>query len=168
MQCLDLLDHNSIYTSSYDYLTMILIKEQKNLLKVCSSLLYQICEDNLFLCYSPFYISVAIIQIAKVSINDKSNNHYDKYFQDQRVKYLYKMFKYLANTEQYKNPIQIDNNYYDYYNKSINYYDKNNSQNNINILGNNDNYLYHNRNSYSSNINVFTNNNIQNNFEFYK
>ena len=159
MQCLYLLDYNLIYTTSYDYLTMILIKGQKILLKICSSILYQICEDNLFLCYSPFYISVAIIQIAKVSINDKSYNHYDKYFHDQRVKYLYKMFNYLVNIKQYKNPIQIFNNYYNGYDK----YDKNNSQNYKNILENKDSYLCQNRNSYSPNINIFTNNNIQNN-----
>ena len=166
MQCLNLLDYNLIYTTAYDYINMILIKDQnKKLFSICSALLNQICEDNLFVCYSPFYISVAIIQIAKISINDKNYNHYDKYFHDQRVKYLYKMFNYLINPEPV-NHITIEDNNRNFYEK--NNHIKNHNSNHINdgIKYNNfenENYYSHNRNNNSSNINIFTNNNIHNN-----
>ena len=73
------------------------MKESKKILSISSSLLYKICEDSAFIYYSPFYISIAIVQLAKNSINDKSYNHYDKYFHDQRVKHLYKIFNYYIN-----------------------------------------------------------------------
>ncbi len=154
MQCLILLDYNLLYTTSYDYLNMILIKQHKKLLSICSSLLYQICEDNLYINYSPFYISIAIVQIAKASINDKNYNHYDKYFHDQRVKYLYKMFSSLINPKPNLNEINADNN--------NNYFEKTNNMKYMNNFDNT-NYYSHNRNINSSNINIFTNNNIQNN-----
>ena len=156
-QCLVLLEYNLIYTTAYDYITMILMKDQKNLLSICSSLLYQICEDNLYICYSPFYISVAIIQIAKNTINDNSHNHYDKYFHDQRVKYLYKMFTYIVNPSPDRVEQTIDNK------KKINYSDINEDFRYINDFDNNNNTYKHYRNNMSTNINIFTNNNIQNN-----
>ena len=161
MQCLILLEHNLIYSTAYDYLTMILANESKKLLSISSSLLYQICEDILFLCYSPFYISVVVIQLAKNSINDKSHNHYDKYFHDKRVKYLYKKFSYLINFPFIKLSIRIDN-------KNDN--SKNNNSNinkNLNTSLKYNNLKYNNYkntlNNNSSNVNLITNNNIQNN-----
>ena len=89
-QCLQLLEHNLVFTTTYDYLSMILLNESKKLLPICNSILYQICEESIYTYYSPFYISIAIYQIAKKSINDLTYNHYDKYFHDERVKYLIK------------------------------------------------------------------------------
>ena len=156
-QCLILLEHNLIYSTAYDYITMILMKEQKNLLSICSSLLYQICEDNLYICYSPFYISIAIIQLAKTTINDRSHNHYDKYFHDQRVKYLYKTFIYLINPSPDRYTQILDK-------KTINYSDTNDDYfSYMNIYDNNNNYLNNTKKNKPSNINIFTNNNIQNN-----
>ena len=169
IQCLILLEHNLIYSTVYDYINMILTKESKKLISISSSLLYQLCEDNLFVCYSPFYISVAIVLLAKNSINDKRHNHYDKYFHDQRVKYLYKMFSYVINPPQIKFPVKIEstndntknnnseinNNYNNniIYNKNKNKYDNYTTEN----------YKHSRGGLKSSNINIFTNNNIQNN-----
>ena len=109
MQCLILLEYNLVYTTSYNYLNMILIKEPKKLLSICNSLLYQICEDNAYIYYSPFYISIAIYKLAKISINDNHHNHYDKYFQDERVKHLFKKFSYIINlTPMVKYPIMSE------------------------------------------------------------
>ena len=168
IQCLILLEHNLIYSTVYDYINMILTKESKKLISISSSLLYQLCEDNLFISYSPFYISVAIVLLAKNSINDKRHNHYDKYFHDQRVKYLYKMFSYAINPPQIRFPVKIESTND---NTKTNNSEINNNYNNNNIKYNKnkyDNYtsenFKHNRGGFkSSNINIFTNNNIQNN-----
>ena len=166
IQCLILLEHNIIYSTAYDYINMILMKESKKILSISSSLLYKICEDSAFIYYSPFYISIAIVQLAKNSINDKSYNHYDKYFHDQRVKHLYKIFNYYINVPpQYsiktdKTHYKYKTEYIDIYNNNIN--DNNNDNDNDNDLTDNI-YYTHDRNSASSNINIITNNNIQNN-----
>jgi len=145
MQCLILLEHNLVYTTTYNYLNMILIKEQKKLLSICNTLLYQICEDNAYTYYSPFYISVAIYKLAKTSINDNSHNHYDKYFHDERVKHLYKKFNNIINPPMVKcppPPIMTERHII-----------------NDNL---NNTIAYPNINS-NTNINIITNSNIQNN-----
>ena len=168
IQCLILLEHNLIYSTVYDYINMILTKESKKLISISCSLLYQLCEDNLFISYSPFYISVAIVLLAKNSINDKRHNHYDKYFHDQRVKYLYKMFSYVINPPQIKFPLKIEstNDNTKNNNSEINSNFNNNTKYNKNKYDNytSENYK-HNRGGglKSSSINIFTNNNIQNN-----
>ena len=143
IQCLILLEHNLVYTTTYDFLNMILINEPKNLSFICNSLLYQICEESIYTYYSPFYISVAIFQIAKNSIDYNNHNHYDKYFHDERVKYLIKKIKYSINPPSLRAPStkinNIDND--DNIKKSLN-----NTITNTN-----------------TNINIITNNNIQNN-----
>jgi len=108
MQCLVLLEYNLVYTTTYNYLSMILIKEPKKLLSICNSLLYQICEDNAYLYYSPFYVSIAIFKLAKTYMNDNHHNHYDKYFQDERVKYLFNKFIYILNPPMVKYPIMSE------------------------------------------------------------
>ena len=141
IQCLMLLDHNLVYTTAYDFLNMILINEPKNLAFICNSLLYQICEESIYTLYSPFYISVAIFQIAKNSIDYNNHNHYDKYFHDERVKYLIKKIKYSINPPSLRvpstkiNKIAVDDNI------------KKNLNNTIT----------------NTNINIITNNNIHNN-----
>ena len=140
IQCLMLLEHNLVYTTTYNYLNMILINEPKKLLSICNSLLYQICEDIIYTHYSPFYISIAIFQMAKISINENNHNHYDKYFHDERVKILIKKLNYLINPPTIKDHLIIGNNI-------IN----DNIKNNLNSTINN------------TNINIITNNNIQNN-----
>ena len=160
IQCLILLEHNIKYSTAYDYLNMILMKEQKKLLSISSSLLYKICEDNAFMYYSPFYISIAIVQIAKNSINDMTYNHYDKYFHDQRVKQLYKIFNYFINAPPVQHPIATDNIKYKY---KTNYDNQFNNSNNFNNIIDNNIYTHDRNNTNSSNINIITNNNIQNN-----
>jgi hypothetical protein len=146
MQCLILLENNLVYTTTYDYLNLILIKEQRKLLSICNTLLYQICEDNAYIYYSPFYISVAIYQLAKTSINDDSHNHYDKYFHDERVKHLYRKFNYIINPPMQKCPPPI---------KTERPIINDNLNNTI---------VYPNLNSNTNtNINIITNSNIQNN-----
>ena len=98
IQCLQLLDYNLIYATAYDYLTMILNQDQKKLLITCNSFLYKICESDLYLYYSPFYIAISVIQLGKNFLNDKSYNYHDKYFRDQRVVYLFKAFNKRFNT----------------------------------------------------------------------
>ena len=139
LQCLMLLEHNLVYTTTYNYLNMFLIKESKKLIPICNSLLYQICEDSTYTYYSPFYISVAIFQMAKTSINDNTHNHYDKYFHDERVKILIKKLNYVLNPPSIKPPL---------INEKIKNDDINNNLNNTIT---------------STNINLITNNNIQNN-----
>ena len=143
IQCLILLGHNLVYTTTYDYLNMILLKEQKNLLSICNTLLYQICEDNAYTYFPPFYISVAIYKLAKTSINDNSHNHYDKYFHDERVKYLYKKFNYVIDPPIVKCPPLMTerhivndnlNNTITYPNTNINIITNSNIQNNIVII----------------------------------
>ena len=92
MKCIQILDYNLIHTTVYDYLTIILNQDQKKLLITCNSLLNKICEDDLYLYYSPFYIAIVIIQLGKNILNDRSYNYYDKYFKDQNVIFLYKTF----------------------------------------------------------------------------
>lgn len=139
IQCLMLLEHKLVYTTAYNFLSMILINEPKNLISICNSILYQICEENIYTFYSPFYISVAIFQMAKNSINYNNHNHYDKYFNDGRVKYLIKKFNYSINPPSLKIPFTNKNN--------INDDIKNNLNNTIS----------------NTNVNIITNNHIQNN-----
>jgi len=166
MQCLILLENNLIYTTVYDYINMILIKDQKKLLNVCSSLLYHLCEDNLYIIYSPFYISIAIIQLAKNSINDTTHNHYDKYFADQRVKYLYKKFNNIINLHVHYRPLTINNlideKQFNYSEITNNFSNKNCNKKKFENFNNNSNYSHY-KNNFSSNINIISNNNIQNN-----
>ena len=149
IQCIQLLDYNLLYTTTYDYLNIILNQDQQQLTMICNSFLYKICEDDSYLHYSPFYISMAIIHLGKNYLNDKSYNHYDKYFHDQRVIYLYKVFNQRLNIKNPSIKLTLDSD--DLNDKIlfqkqnyINYY-KNQTNNNI------------------SNINIFTNNTIQNN-----
>ena len=139
-QCVQLLDYNLIYTTAYDYLNIILNENQKNLLVVCISILNKICENDLYLFYSPFYIAIVTIQLGKNYLNDKSYNYYDKYFNDQRVIFLYKNFN--QNNINITYPFVTNLEEKKIYNKK--YYEKNKYNN-------------------MSNINIFTNNNIQNN-----
>ena len=173
IQCLILLEHNLLYSTAYDYINMILSKESKNLQLISSSFLYQLCEDKLFIRFSPFYISVAIIQLAKNTLKNKSYNHYDKYFNDQRVRYIYKMFSYVLNPF-HKRPsfhigtrIDVDNtkNNYIENNENINNNTLNYNNFSYNTYNNSINYrIYgHERYNKSSSINIFANNNIQNN-----
>ena len=141
IQCLMLLEHNLSYTTAYDFLSMITIKESKNFLALCNYYLYQICEDKIYLFYPPFYIAIAIFQMAKNNTNNIIRNHYDKYFKDERVKLLIKKFNDIINPS-IINDIIGDNN---------DIFDANNYYNDIN------------KEISNSNINIFTNNNIHNN-----
>ena len=149
IQCIQLLDYNLIYTTVYDYFNMILNHDQKKLLEICNSLLYKICEEDLFLNYPPFYIAIALIKIGKNYINDKSYNHYNKYFLDQRVIFLSKAFNHILNEINPPNDLNLNNN--DINDKIVlekrNYmkYYENTASNNI------------------SNINIYNNNTIHNN-----
>ena len=142
MQCLILLDYNLVYTTTYNYLNMILIKEPKKLLSLCNSLLYQICEDSAYLYYSPFYVSIAIFKLAKTSMNENHHNHYDKYFHDERVRHLFKKFVYILNPPMVKYPIMTErciindnlNNTITNPNKNINIITNRNIHNNIVII----------------------------------
>ena len=141
IQCLMLLEHNLSYTTVYDFLSMITIKESKNFLALCNYYLYQICEDKIYLFYPPFYIAIAIFQMAKNNTNNIKRNHYDKYFKDERVKLLIKKFNDIINPS-IINDIIGDNN---------DIFDANNYYNDID------------KEISNSNINIFTNNNIHNN-----
>ena len=158
IQCIQLLNYNLIYTTAYDYLNMMLNENQKKLIAVCNSILNQICEDDLYLYYSPFYIAIVVILLGKKYLHDKSYNYYDKYFNEQRVIFLYKAFNQdlninpsiKINLDEYNiNSINNINNKILYEKKNYKNYFKN-QINNIN-------------NSNISNINIFTNNTIQNN-----
>ena len=120
---------------------MILYEEQKNLISLCNTLLYQICKDNAYTYFPPFYISIAIYNLAKTSINDNSHNHYDKYFHDERVKYLYNKFDYVIDPPIVKYPPLMTERHImnDNLNNTIDYPNTN------------------------ANINIITNSNIQSN-----
>ena len=155
IQCIQLLNYNLIYTTAYDYLNMMLNKDQKKLITICNSILNKICEDDLYLFYSPFYIAIVVMQLGKNYLHDKSYNYYDKYFNEQRVIFLYKAFNQDLNINP---PIKINLDEYNInnINNKILYEKKNyknyfkNQMNNIN-------------NTNIQNINIFTNNTIQNN-----
>ncbi len=142
-QCLMLLDHNLVYTTTYDYLNMILIKEPKKIFSLCNSLLYQVCEESIYTYYSPFYVSIAIFQMAKTCVNDNSHNHYDKYFRDENVKNLIKKFKCVVNLPSITPPIITP---------IIS--ERRTKEDDMNILNNTIN---------NTNINIIKNNNIHNN-----
>ena len=151
IQCLKLLNYNLIYTTAFDYLNMILNKNQNQLLDICSSILNKICEMDLYCFYSPFYIAIAIMQLGKNYLQDKTYNYYDKYFNEQRVIFLYKEFNHNLNINSNKEK-NVDGIYDEFL------YEKNNSNK----------YYYNNRlknfdNNNFSKINIITNNIIQNN-----
>ena len=140
IQCLILLDYNLSYTTVYDYLNLIAIKEDKRFLCLCNYYLYQICEEKDYISYPPFYVSIAIFQLVKNNTNNIKRNHYDKYFKDDRVKILTRKLKDIIN------PSIIN----DLLNIVYNDIDNINNNNSMKIIKN-------------QNINFFTNNNIQNN-----
>jgi len=149
MKCIQILDYNLIHTTVYDYLTIILNQDQKKLLITCNSLLNKICEDDLYLYYSPFYIAIVIIQLGKNILNDRSYNYYDKYFKDQNVIFLYKTFN--QNLKMVNPYVSININ--DNINNKI-FHEKKNYNNYYKTTTNNNNI---------PNINIITNNTIQNN-----
>ena len=169
MQCIELLEYNLIYTTAYDYINLILnLNEQNKLLYLCNKFLYRICEDELYIFYSPFYIAITVIQLSKNYLNEKSHNHYDKYFQDQRVKLLYKNFSFLLN--------ENENNYYIFpkteNNAEIKFENENIFKNKKNseiferkvLLDKKNCRLYYKNRNYDCNLDFFTiNNNIHNN-----
>ena len=148
MKCIQILDYNLIHTTVYDYLTIILNQDQKKLLITCNSLLNKICEDDLYLYYSPFYIAIVIIQLGKNILNDRSYNYYDKYFKDQNVIFLFKTFN--QNLKMVNPYVSININ--DNINNKI-FYEKKNYNNYYKTMNNNN----------IPNINIITNNTIQNN-----
>jgi len=148
MKCIQILDYNLIHTTVYDYLTIILNQDQKKLLITCNYLLNKICEDDLYLYYSPFYIAIVIIQLGKNILNDRSYNYYDKYFKDQNVIFLYKTFN--QNLKMVNPYVSININ--DNINNKI-FHEKKNYNNYYKTMNNNN----------IPNINIITNNTIQNN-----
>ena len=170
IQCLMLLEHNLSYTTVYDFLSMITIKESKKFLAICNYYLYQICEDKIYLFYPPFYIAIAIFQLAKNNTNNIKRNHYDKYFKDERVKLLVKKFNDIINPSIINdiigsnNDIFDTNNYYndmnkDFSNSSINIFNNNNIHNNIFIINNYSKNNEYNDEPYINSNNFFEENN---------
>ena len=139
IQCLILLEHHLSYTTVYDFLNMIAFKENKQFLAFCNYYLYQICEDKIYTIYPPFYISIAIFQLAKNNTNNIKKNHYDKYFKDERVKILVKRFNDIINPSIINDILDNNNDNFDYNHSDLSH-----------------------KNSYT-NVNIFNNNNIQNN-----
>jgi len=143
IQCLILLDYNLSYTTVYDYLNMISIKEDKKFLCLCNYYLYQICEEKDYIIYPPFYVSIAIFQLAKNNTNNIKRNHYDKYFKDDRVKLLTRKFKDIINPSIINDLLNIvyndteNNSRKIIQNQNINFFTNNNVQNNIFIINNN-------------------------------
>ena len=131
IQCLKLLNYNLIYTTAFDYLNIILNKNQIKLLDICNSILNKICELDLYCFYSPFYIAIAVMQLGKNFLQDKTYNYYDKYFNEERVIFLYKAFNNNFNI----NSNELKNCKY-YYNTRLKNFDKNNFSN-VNIITNN-------------------------------
>ena len=155
IQCLILLDYNLSYTTVFDYLNLIAIKEDKRFLCLCNYYLYQICEEKDYISYLPFYVSIAIFQLVKNNTNNIKRNHYDKYFKDERVKLLVKKINDIINPSIINDIICDDNNNFDFNNN----YD-NISNQNINIFNNNNIH-----NSIVI-INTFSKNKIENNEEY--
>ena len=89
-QIVHLLDYNLIYATSFDFLKLISNNNFHEILTDCEKILYDICEENFFTDYSPFFISVAVFRYVKEQkyLNHK-HNHYDKYFDDNRVNEIY-------------------------------------------------------------------------------
>ena len=141
-QCLLLLEHNLYYTTAFDYLNMILSKNNKKLFNLSLMILNKLCEDNIYVFYQPFYISIAIYQFAKNFSNIKTNKIYDKYFTYEKVKQLYKRINIIFK------PPQIKNNFSSYLSMS------NNSNNNcINKNTNKNLYNINSHETISSDVN---------------
>ena len=142
-QCLLLLEHNLYYTTAFDYLNMILSKNNKKLFNLSLMILNKLCEDNIYVFYQPFYISIAIYQFAKNYSNSKITKIYDKYFSYEKVKQLYKRINIIFKPPQAKNNFSP----YPFGNNNIN-----------NICNNKNNFKnFNNTNSYenaSSNVNI--------------
>ena len=149
IQCLQLLDYNLIYTTAFDYLNMILNNNQKKLFDLCGSILNKICEMDLYYFYSPFYSAIAVMKLGKNLLEDKTYNYYDKYFNEQRVIFLYKSFSHKMNLNLHisKNLNMCEEILYEKNNNNKYYY--NNRQNNLD-------------NKNFSNVNIINNNIIQN------
>ncbi len=162
IQCLILLDYNLSYTTVYDYLNMIASKEDKKFLGLCNYYLYQICEEKAYICYPPFYTSIAIFQLVKNNTNNIKRNHYDKYFKDERVKILTRKFKNIINPSVLDDLLNIvynekekDVNFRQIHQKrDINFFTNNNIQNNIYIINNNINPTLYFENNKSTDFNT--------------
>jgi hypothetical protein len=85
-KCLYLLDYNLVYTTAYDYLNIILLNSDPQILYTCKTLLYSFIENNNFLNHSPFYTAIAILKFSKSINGNFEKSFYDEYFNDLNVK----------------------------------------------------------------------------------
>ena len=85
-KCLYLLDYNLVYTTSYDYLNIILLNSDPKILYTCNTLLYSYIENNNFINNSPFYNAIAILKYSKSIYGNYENNIYNDYYNDLNVK----------------------------------------------------------------------------------
>ena len=85
-KCLYLLDYNLVYTTVYDYLNIILLNSDPQILYTCKTLLYSFIENNNFLNHSPFYTAIAILKFSKSINGNFEKSFYDEYFNDLNVK----------------------------------------------------------------------------------
>jgi hypothetical protein len=130
-QCLMILENNLVYTTAYDYLEMIFMEESKNeIFLLCNSLLYEICEQDIYMQYSPFYIAIAIFHMVKD--NSKLyhiHNPYETFFKDDCVKAIVKKLNHndkdnnsnkITPQSPPKNKNKINLNDKNWINKSVN------------------------------------------------
>ena len=108
-KCLYLLDYNLIYTTTYDYLNIILLKSDPKILFTSKTILYSYIENNSYINYCPFLTSISIIKYSKFINGNDSKILYDEYFEDNIVKHieliLQNEFKDIENK---KNNISIE------------------------------------------------------------
>ena len=108
-KCLYLLDYNLIYTTTYDYLNIILLKSDPKILFTSKTILYSYIENNSYINYCPFLTSISIIKYSKFINGNNSKILYDEYFEDNIVKHieliLQNEFKDIENK---KNNISIE------------------------------------------------------------
>lgn len=102
-KCLLMLNYNLIYTTIYDFINLILPINQssanKRLLYLSKTILYSIIGCDSIMSYPPFLVSIGIIKFCKEYIGIKTNDYYEKYFNNDKINELVYTIKNEYNKE---------------------------------------------------------------------
>ena len=166
MSCMYSLDYNLIYTTAYNFISLISGKYNEKVYDRCKSILFQFIENEKFLNYSPFLTAVAIFKLSKQICNIRKYNYYDKFFKNKRVIEIENILKAnYSDNNRYINS-GFEENYSPIKVKLSNYHiniRNNNNNNNINnkINNNKNNNINNNINNDNNNITTTAPNNLK-------
>jgi hypothetical protein len=156
MSCMYSLDYNLIYTTAYNFISLICGKYNEKVYDTCKMILFQFIENDKFLNYSPFLTAVAIFKLSKQICGIRKFNYYEKFFKNKRVIEIENILK--ANYSDVKRYINsnFEENYSPIKVKLSNYHINNNliknNNNNMKIKINN------NLNNHNNNVSPTPNN----------